>query len=140
LPTLTTSTRNCASTRNCKIKKSRAAPGKYKEKKIFNTTQCKDMENLEVRTKKCSKCGRELPASEFYAKKYAPDGARRRINSVWHDASEMPNGHEKCLVELRFPGKKNPRYFLWTRGWENSFVTRWAYLSDLLPERKEETE
>lgn len=67
------------------------------------------------------------------------DGARWRINSVWHDANEMPNGNEKCLVELRFPGKKNPKYFLWTRGWENSFVTRWAYLSDLLPERKEET-
>lgn len=32
------------------------------------------MENPEVRTKKCSKCGRELPASEFYVKKGAADG------------------------------------------------------------------
>lgn len=32
------------------------------------------MENLEVRTKKCSKCGRELPASEFYVKNSAADG------------------------------------------------------------------
>lgn len=32
------------------------------------------MENLEVRTKKCSKCGRELPSSEFYVKNSAADG------------------------------------------------------------------
>lgn len=32
------------------------------------------MENPEVRTKKCRKCGRELPASEFYVKKGAADG------------------------------------------------------------------
>ena len=65
------------------------------------------------------------------------DGAQWRINSVWHDASEKPNGNNKCLVELRIPGR-NPTYKLWTWGWENSFVTRWAYLDDLLPERKED--
>ena len=60
-------------------------------------------------------------------------GARWRINSVWHDASEQPNGNNKCLVELRIPGR-NPTYKLWTWGWENSFVTRWAYIDDLLPD------
>ena len=64
-------------------------------------------------------------------------GAQWRINSVWHDASEKPNGNNKCLVELRIPGR-NPTYKLWTCGWENSFVTRWAYIDDLLPERKED--
>ena len=64
-------------------------------------------------------------------------GAQWRINSVWHDASEKPNGNNKCLVELRIPGR-NPTYKLWTWGWENSFVTRWAYIDDLLPERKED--
>ena len=64
-------------------------------------------------------------------------GARWRINSVWHDASEKPNGNNKCLVELRIPGR-NPTYKLWTWGWENSFVTRWAYIEDLLPDRKED--
>lgn len=68
------------------------------------------------------------------------DGARWRINSVWHDASEKPNGNNKCLVELRIPGRRNPTYKLWTWGWENSFVTRWAYIDDLLPERKEENQ
>ena len=65
-------------------------------------------------------------------------GALWRINSVWHDASEKPNRNNKCLVELRIPGR-NPTYKLWTWGWENSFVTRWAYIDDLLPERKEVT-
>ena len=32
------------------------------------------MENPEVRTKKCRKCGRELPLNEFYLKRAAPDG------------------------------------------------------------------
>lgn len=65
-------------------------------------------------------------------------GSQWRINSAWHDASEKPNGNNKCLVELRIPGR-NPTYKLWTWGWENSFVTRWAYMDDLIPERKEET-
>ena len=67
------------------------------------------------------------------------EGANWRINSVWHDASEKPNGNNKCLVELRIPGRRNPTYKLWTWGWENSFVTRWAYIDDLLPDRKEDT-
>lgn len=32
------------------------------------------MENQEIKTKKCSKCGRELPLSEFYLKRGASDG------------------------------------------------------------------
>ena len=32
------------------------------------------MENQEIKTKKCSKCGRELPPSEFYVKNSAADG------------------------------------------------------------------
>lgn len=32
------------------------------------------MENQEIKTKKCLKCGRELPLSEFYVKKGAADG------------------------------------------------------------------
>lgn len=76
---------------------------------------------------------REYSREDFIA------GAQWRINSVWHDANEKPNRNNKCLVELRIPGR-NPTYKLWTWGWENSFVTRWAYIDDLLPERKEETE
>lgn len=32
------------------------------------------MENQEIKTKKCLKCGRELPLNEFYLKRGAPDG------------------------------------------------------------------
>lgn len=31
------------------------------------------MENQEIKTKRCPKCGRELPLSEFYLKRTAPD-------------------------------------------------------------------
>lgn len=40
------------------------------------------MENLEARTKKCSKCGRELPASEFYVKKGQPTACKHGAKSV----------------------------------------------------------
>ena len=32
------------------------------------------MENQEIKTKRCSKCGRELPLSEFYLMRVAADG------------------------------------------------------------------
>lgn len=32
------------------------------------------MENQEIKTKRCPKCGRELPLSEFYVKNSAADG------------------------------------------------------------------
>ena len=32
------------------------------------------MENQEIKTKKCHKCGRELPISEFYTSKSSADG------------------------------------------------------------------
>ena len=32
------------------------------------------MENQEIKTKKCSKCGRVLPLSEFYLNRLAADG------------------------------------------------------------------
>ena len=33
-----------------------------------------ETQGLEIKTKKCSKCGRELPVIEFYKKSDAPDG------------------------------------------------------------------
>lgn len=33
-----------------------------------------ETQGLEIKTKKCSKCGRELPVTEFYVKSNAPDG------------------------------------------------------------------
>lgn len=72
-------------------------------------------------------------------------GAQWRINSVWHDVSEEPKEHKLVLIEDDFCGE--PDYGVWQApfpNWEDSIVhfssKRWAYLDDLLPERKEEAE
>lgn len=68
------------------------------------------------------------------------DGAQWRINSVWHDAeTETPRNNEPiigitgkicCYMGLCGETAKEicPE------------MKKWAYISDLLPERKEETE
>ena len=70
-------------------------------------------------------------------------GAQWRINSVWHDVSEEPKEHKLVLIEDDFCGE--PDYGVWQAPfpkWKDSIVhfssKRWAYLDDLLPERKEE--
>lgn len=70
------------------------------------------------------------------------DGAQWRIDSVWHDASEKPENGRYILVDKEYRFQE-----VWKReicdDWLNDVnyfgVKRWAYLDDLLPERKEET-
>lgn len=67
------------------------------------------------------------------------DGAQWRINSVWHEAeTELPESGCDTLVLFREGGceitDSGTRFDLWRA------VSQWAYLDDLLPERKEETE
>ena len=70
------------------------------------------------------------------------DGAQWRINSVWHDAIDKPENGRFVLVD-----KEYRIYDVWKQDicddWLNDVnyfgVKRWAYLDDLLPERKEET-
>lgn len=64
------------------------------------------------------------------------DGARWRINSVWHDASEMPE-NKFSLVEYDCPLTghgyvvvPDPREVI-------RAITRWAYIEDLLPSKEE---
>lgn len=69
------------------------------------------------------------------------EGAQWRINSVWHDASEKPDKNQLVVFECR---KTYGRGYSVNFG-ENydllkNVVLRWAYIIDLLPERKEETE
>ena len=68
-----------------------------------------------------------------------------RINSVWHDSSVRPADDERCrniLVESK-RGIESDRYDADYNeldsgtDWEME-VIRWAYIDDLLPERKEE--
>lgn len=71
------------------------------------------------------------------------DGAQWRINSVWHDASEKPEKGRYILVDKEYRIQA-----VWKQDIEDDWlndvnyfgVTRWAYVDDLLPERKEETE
>ena len=68
------------------------------------------------------------------------DGAQWRINSVWHDANEKPDKNQLVVFE----GRKT-----YGRGYSMDFgenydllknvLLGWAYVIDLLPERKEET-
>lgn len=71
------------------------------------------------------------------------DGAHWRINSVWHDVKEIPDTGKFVLIQLagseRFlilflPRKRDYLSFI-----KRESVIGWAYVSDLLPERKEGT-
>jgi len=62
-------------------------------------------------------------------------GAQWRINSVWHNMNEKPNGMFVILADF---GQEEYSLGINLEGMESA--KRWAYVSDLLPERKEETE
>ncbi|OUO23750.1 hypothetical protein [Bacteroides sp. An322] len=67
-------------------------------------------------------------------------GAQWRINSVWHCASEKPDKNQLVVFECR---KTYGRGYSVNFG-ENydllkNVVLKWAYVIDLLPERKEKT-
>ena len=89
-------------------------------------------------------------AGEFGECPYNPDakngfmaGAHWRINSVWHDRAEKADTSKELILmysngsvrvtllnpNLTFDGFLSVDMFI-----------KWAYVSDLLPERKEETE
>lgn len=68
-------------------------------------------------------------------------GAQWRINAVWHDASEIPQ-HSGLLIVICKDGKAvlcGPNNSNWETTVKIFHIARWAYLDDLLPERKEET-
>lgn len=64
------------------------------------------------------------------------EGARWRIESVWHDVSEIPDNVPTLIEYPHTDGRygyattNEPVQLLGS-------ITRWAYLSDLLPDRKE---
>lgn len=63
------------------------------------------------------------------------EGADWRINSVWHGMNEKPSGMFAILAEF---GEEEYSLGITLDGMESA--KRWAYVSDLLPDRKEETE
>lgn len=78
----------------------------------------------------------------YFGKLCFIEGAEWRINSVWHDSKEKPNKHNAILF---FTQKGDLRMYAngYVGDWNfivNEFVIiKWAYVNDLLPERKEET-
>lgn len=71
-------------------------------------------------------------------------GALWRIESVWHDTCEIPEPGKDCLVEYK-DGDGNVCARLDSRSeyeWVNAChydkIIRWAYVSDLLPDGKED--
>ena len=67
------------------------------------------------------------------------DGARWRINSVWHDAREKPNKNQLVLFECRKTyGKGYSVNFGENYELIKRVVVGWAYIIDLLPCGKEE--
>ena len=70
-------------------------------------------------------------------------GALWRINSIWHTLpKDLPQKENTLiLLELIFEGRLVYLPVEWVNDGEEapSQATRWAYIDDLLPERKEET-
>ena len=68
-------------------------------------------------------------------------GAEWRINSVWHGKEEIPEVSRPVLAESIYADKriKHKVFILdYAPDWkEKTTIVRWAYVSDLLPERKE---
>ena len=68
--------------------------------------------------------------------KAAEWGAEWRINSVWHDVTEKPDGKRRYLIENNFGNKT--RHSIHTEAFTpNSFIVRWAYVKDLIPNTEE---
>jgi hypothetical protein len=71
------------------------------------------------------------------------EGAQWRINSVWHNLpNDLPQKENTwILLELIFEGRLVYLPVEWVNDGEGApkQAIRWAYIDDLLPERKEET-
>ena len=94
-----------------------------------------------------SKCGFDIPwndgdvfVDEREITRTVGNVLKWRINSVWHDASEKPDKNQLVVFECR---KTYGRGYSVNFG-ENYVLMKnvllgWAYVIDLLPERKEKT-
>ena len=67
-------------------------------------------------------------------------GAEWRINSVWHNASEIPKLKSKAILAIRRAGSSERVFFLERKRWENFIkhcdIINWAYIDDLTPKEE----
>lgn len=89
-------------------------------------------ETIEQEAIKYAKEQGDFGVGLFHAVKYFVYGAHWRINSVWHDASEEPRIGEHIIAIDESGFIAEECYY------GRMYGTRWAYVADLLPERKEE--
>lgn len=65
-------------------------------------------------------------------------GAEWYSQNLWHDArQERPEPGRQYLAFLDIPC--HPTFVLWDCGTNHPFFTRWAYVSDLLPDTPSDT-
>lgn len=62
--------------------------------------QRKDMENQEIKTKRCSKCGRELPLNEFYLNWAAADGLQSQCKECQRERVRIKHINKNCNPDL----------------------------------------
>ena len=70
------------------------------------------------------------------------DGAQWRINSVWHSTNELPE-NSGYLAVLMDNGLMETLYYSAGIGFHEMHLKgyiSWAYIDDLMPDRKEEVE
>lgn len=63
------------------------------------------------------------------------EGAKWRINSVWHDASKAPQ-QSKMLIAICKDGREvlcGPNNSDWKTTVKIFFIVKWAYFDDLIP-------
>lgn len=68
------------------------------------------------------------------------EGAKWRINSVWHDIKEMPENNRMILIIMQhdIPTVLGPDNTFFKEEVKDRQIHRWAYVDDLLPDRKED--
>lgn len=67
------------------------------------------------------------------------EGAKWRINSVWHDASKAPQ-QSKMLITICKDGREvlcGPNNSDWKTTVKIFFIVKWAYIEDLIPNTEE---
>ncbi len=81
----------------------------------------------------CNECGADDFNEGFL------DGARWRIENAWHEIDIMPNFRRLPIIMEHKTGSIHfidDRISVWA--YLKKHYVRWAYVSDLLPDRKEE--
>ena len=95
-------------------------------------------ERLSMPVVKAALISGDIEDLESHFKIALMDIVQWRINSVWHDVSEKPNGMFVIIID--FGNEISPEEFgLGMTSDDLNGAKRWAYISDLLPKRKKKT-